>query len=126
MCRASSGRAVRMVIVVPSFRWAVVSGMADMEMLLCSWLHCINCERELSTASSRIILLHDISEQRRLDAVCAPDYRGRKRGEVVRTRTTALQMHTRQWYPLLLTPRLLGVPALASLHRHIRLLQVLD
>ena len=35
--------------------------------------------------------------QRRLDAVCAPGYKGRKRGEVVRTRTTALQMHTRQW-----------------------------
>jgi hypothetical protein len=30
-------------------------------------------------------------------AVCAPGYRGRKRGEVVRTRTTALQIHTRQW-----------------------------
>jgi len=30
-------------------------------------------------------------------AVCAPGYRGRKRGEVVRTRTTALRMHTRQW-----------------------------
>ena len=27
--------------------------------------------------------------KRRLDAVCAPGYRGRKRGEVVRTRTTA-------------------------------------
>ncbi len=35
--------------------------------------------------------------RRRLDAVCASGYRGRKRGEVVRTRTTALQMHTRQW-----------------------------
>ena len=34
--------------------------------------------------------------QRLHDAVCAPGYRGRKRGEVVRTRTTALQMHTRQ------------------------------
>lgn len=33
----------------------------------------------------------------RLDAVCAPGDTGRKRGEVVRTRTTALQMHTRQW-----------------------------
>ncbi len=33
----------------------------------------------------------------RLDTVCAPGYRGRKRGQVVRTRTTALQMHTRQW-----------------------------
>jgi len=35
--------------------------------------------------------------RRRLEAVCAPGYRGRKRGEVVRTRTTALQIHTRQW-----------------------------
>ena len=35
--------------------------------------------------------------RRRLDAVCAPGYTGRKRGEVVRTRTVALQMHTRQW-----------------------------
>ena len=35
--------------------------------------------------------------KRRLDAVCAPGYKGRKRGEVVRTRTTALQMHTCQW-----------------------------
>src|SRR5215467_13173784 len=35
--------------------------------------------------------------RRRLDAVCAPGYKGRKRGEVVRTRTTVLQMHTRQW-----------------------------
>src|SRR6266702_5927058 len=35
--------------------------------------------------------------KRRLDAVCAPGYRGRRRGEVVRTRTTALQIHTRQW-----------------------------
>jgi len=35
--------------------------------------------------------------RRRLNAVCAPGYTGRKRGEVVRTRTVALQMHTRQW-----------------------------
>ncbi|HEX6109195.1 MAG TPA: hypothetical protein VFZ02_07235 [Ktedonobacteraceae bacterium] len=35
--------------------------------------------------------------KRRLDAVCAPGYTGRKRGGVVRTRTTALQIHTRQW-----------------------------
>lgn len=35
--------------------------------------------------------------RRRLDAVCAPGYMGRKRGEVVRSRTTVLQMHTRQW-----------------------------
>ncbi|GHO57108.1 hypothetical protein [Ktedonobacter robiniae] len=37
------------------------------------------------------------SPRRRLDGVCAPGYMGRKRGEIVRTRTTALQMHTRQW-----------------------------
>lgn len=34
--------------------------------------------------------------QRRLDAVCAPGYTGRKRGEVIRTCTTALQMQTRK------------------------------
>jgi hypothetical protein len=35
--------------------------------------------------------------QRRLDEVCAPGYTGRKRGEVVRTRTTVLQAHSSQW-----------------------------
>lgn len=35
--------------------------------------------------------------QRRFDQVCAPGYLGRKRGEVVRTRTTVLQAHTYQW-----------------------------
>ncbi len=35
--------------------------------------------------------------QRRLSEVCAPGYMGRKRGEVVRTRTTLLQAHTHQW-----------------------------
>jgi hypothetical protein len=35
--------------------------------------------------------------QRRLDKVCAPGYLGRKRGEIVRTRTTVLQAHTHQW-----------------------------
>jgi hypothetical protein len=34
---------------------------------------------------------------RRLQKVCAPGYTGRKRGEVVRTRTTLLQAHTHQW-----------------------------
>jgi len=34
---------------------------------------------------------------RRLEEVCAVGYKGRRRGEVVRTRTTVLQMHTRQW-----------------------------
>jgi hypothetical protein len=35
--------------------------------------------------------------RRRLDALCGPGSMGRRRGEVVRTRTTVLQMHTRQW-----------------------------
>ena len=34
---------------------------------------------------------------RRLRPLCAPGYRGRKRGEVVRTRTTVLQAHSHQW-----------------------------
>jgi hypothetical protein len=35
--------------------------------------------------------------QRRLRPLCAPGYTGRKRGEVVRTRTTVLQAHIHQW-----------------------------
>ena len=34
---------------------------------------------------------------RRLRQICAPGYLGRKRGEIVRTRTTVLQAHTHQW-----------------------------
>src|SRR5579885_1127558 len=34
---------------------------------------------------------------RRLDEVCAPGYRGRKRGQVVRTRTVISQAHSFQW-----------------------------
>jgi hypothetical protein len=34
---------------------------------------------------------------RRMGLVCAPGYPGRKRGEVVRTRTTVLQAHTQNW-----------------------------
>jgi len=34
---------------------------------------------------------------RRLRPLCAPGYTGRKRGEVVRARTTVLQAHTHQW-----------------------------
>jgi len=37
------------------------------------------------------------SAQRRLGSVCAKGYTGRKRGEVVRTRTTVLQAHSHQW-----------------------------
>ena len=35
--------------------------------------------------------------QRRLRPLCAPGYTGRKRGEIVRTRTTILQAHTHQF-----------------------------
>jgi len=35
--------------------------------------------------------------QRRLGELCAPGYTGRKRGEIVRTRTTILQTHSFQW-----------------------------
>ncbi len=35
--------------------------------------------------------------RRRVEKVCAPGYTGRKRGEVVRSRTTILQAHTQQW-----------------------------
>ena len=34
---------------------------------------------------------------RRLDDLCAPGYTGRKRGEIVRTRTVISQAHTSQW-----------------------------
>jgi len=34
---------------------------------------------------------------RRLDEICAPGYTGRKRGEIVRTRTVIGQAHTSQW-----------------------------
>lgn len=34
---------------------------------------------------------------RRMEKVCAPGYTGRKRGEVVRTRTTVLQSHTHEF-----------------------------
>jgi hypothetical protein len=35
--------------------------------------------------------------QRRLNKVCAPGYTGRKRGEIVRTRTVVSQAHSYQW-----------------------------
>jgi hypothetical protein len=34
---------------------------------------------------------------RRLDEICAPGYTGRKRGEIVRTRTVISQSHSSQW-----------------------------
>src|SRR5207253_8778360 len=37
------------------------------------------------------------SPQRRMRGIAEPGYTGRKRGEIVRTRTTVLQAHTHQW-----------------------------
>ena len=48
-------------------------------------------QRALPQASDRP------AAQRRLKQVCAPGYTGRKRGEVVRTRTTVSQAHSYQW-----------------------------
>jgi plasmid stabilization system protein ParE len=41
------------------------------------------------------------SAHRRMGNVCAAGYTGRKRGEVVRTRTTLLLAHTQQWFATL-------------------------
>ena len=45
---------------------------------------------------------------RRLDDVCAPGYTGRKRGEVVRTRTVVSQAHSYQWLGSFGTPSATG------------------
>ena len=46
----------------------------------------------------RVLFLEDLPPaQRRLDEICAAGYTGRKRGEVVRTRTVVSQAHTSQW-----------------------------
>src|SRR5579859_2336664 len=44
-----------------------------------------------------VLQLHSTTNINLLDDVCAPGYRGRKRGEVVRTRTTVSQAHSYQW-----------------------------
>ena len=56
--------------------------------------------------------------RRRLAQVCAPGYLGRKRGEVVRTRTTVLQAHTQHW--LGTSPGLAMVITVPNLMRHAR------
>jgi hypothetical protein len=63
------------------------------------------------------------SALRRLDEVCAPGYTGRKRGEVVRTRTAVSQAHTYQWQMISgvelrrLIVRVDSVPFAPSRHR---------
>lgn len=57
----------------------------------------VDATREAARQRALPVSEHLPTCRRRLDAVCGPGYRGRQRGEVVRTRTTVLQMHTRQW-----------------------------
>lgn len=53
-----------------------------------------------ATASPRALPQTDAlpTPHRRFDQVCAPGYQGRKRGEIVRTRTVLLQAHTHQFF----------------------------
>src|SRR6266700_2476318 len=50
-----------------------------------------------ATLSRFLAALDQTAPQRRLRPLCAPGYTGRKRGEVVRSRTTILQAHTHQF-----------------------------
>ena len=62
------------------------------------WL-VVDVDGTRATARQRALPQTDAlpAPHRRFDQVCAPGYQGRKRGEVVRTRTVVLQMHTNQF-----------------------------
>jgi hypothetical protein len=62
------------------------------------WL-VIDVDGTRQTARQRALPQTDAlpAPHRRFEAVCAPGYQGRKRGEVVRTRTVILQAHTQQF-----------------------------
>jgi hypothetical protein len=59
----------------------------------------IDVDGTRQAARQRALLQTDAlpAPHRRFDQVCAPGYTGRKRGEVVRTRTVILQAHTHQF-----------------------------
>jgi hypothetical protein len=59
----------------------------------------IDVDGTRATARQRALPQTDAlpAPHRRFEAVCAPGYTGRKRGEVVRTRTVILQAHTHQF-----------------------------
>lgn len=59
----------------------------------------VDVDRTRATASPRALPQAESLPvpHRRFDHVCAPGYQGRKRGEVVRTRTIILQAHTHQF-----------------------------
>ncbi len=61
------------------------------------WL-VVDVDGTRATARQRALPQTDVlpAAHRRFDLVCAPGYQGRKRGEVVRTRTVILQAHTHQ------------------------------
>jgi hypothetical protein len=61
------------------------------------WL-VVDVDGTRATARQRALPQTDAlpAPHRRFDQVCAPGYTGRKRGEVVRTRTVILQAHTHQ------------------------------
>ncbi|MFL5704298.1 MAG: hypothetical protein ACJ8AG_15895, partial [Ktedonobacteraceae bacterium] len=62
------------------------------------WL-VVDVDGTRATARQRALPQTDAlpAPHRRFDQVCAPGYQGRKRGEVVRTRTIVLQAHTHQF-----------------------------
>ena len=53
----------------------------------------------VKTVRHRVLQSQDTHPElkRRSRSACAPGYRGRKRGQAVRTRTTIAQAHTREW-----------------------------
>jgi hypothetical protein len=57
----------------------------------------IDGTRQAARQRALVTALSFPQPRRRLSRVCAPGYLGRKRGELVRTRTTVLQAHTQQW-----------------------------
>src|SRR6266540_7024367 len=57
----------------------------------------IDGTRQAARQRALVTALEFPHPRRRMAKVCAPGYTGRKRGEVVRTRTTVLQAHTQQW-----------------------------
>jgi len=57
----------------------------------------IDASRQAARQRALITCSEFPAPRRRLDEVCAPGYQERKRGEVVRSRTTVLQAHTQQW-----------------------------
>jgi hypothetical protein len=82
-------------ICLPASRFPPPSGLLD--RLGVQWF-VIDVDGTRQTARQRALPQTDAlpPSHRRFDQVCALGYQGRKRGEVVRTRTVVLQTHTHQ------------------------------